>query len=237
LNWNVKDWNVKEMKIIAGTDFHGSRSAFENFAVNSKRHEVDLAVICGDITNFGTVEQAKNLLTMLAEINIPTIFVPGNCDPPSLVDLNLNGLTCIHGKLYVNSDLAFIGLGGGTVSPFNTFFEMREEEIAKILRRCAENLRENVRKVNLIFVSHTPPKNTRLDRTFMGVHAGSTSVRRFIEENRPLLTLCGHIHEARGVDRVGDTLVVNPGPAKQGNYAIVTIKGGEVNVELRREEI
>lgn len=229
--------NVKEMKIIAGTDFHGSRGAFETFARNSKRHEVDLAVICGDITNFGTVEQARNLLTILTEVGIPAIFVPGNCDPPSLVNLELNGLICIHGRVHVNNNLVFIGLGGGTISPFNTFFEMREEEISKILRRCAENLRENARKVNLILVSHTPPKNTRLDRTFMGIHAGSTSVRRFIEENRPLLTLCGHIHEARGVDRVGDTVVVNPGPARQGNYAIVAIKGGEVNVDLRREEI
>jgi len=227
----------KSVRIIAGVDFHGSRRAFEVFAKNIRGSGADLAVICGDITNFSTVEQAKNLLTILAGTGTPTIFVPGNCDPPSLTELKLDGLTCIHGGVFIHNNLAFVGLGGGTISPFNTFFEMKEEEIAKILQRCVENLHELARCVGIILISHTPPKNTKLDRTFMGIHAGSISVRRFIEEKKPLLALCGHIHEAKGIDRIGDTVIVNPGPAKQGNYALIAIKGIEVDVELRQEEI
>lgn len=225
------------MKIIAGTDFHGSRRAFEIFTKNVVAHEADIAVVCGDITDFGTVDQAKKLLSILAETGIPVIFVPGNCDPPSLAELRLDGVICIHGNAFLQGDIAFIGLGGGTISPFNTFFEMREDEIARILRRGLESLRELGQQARIILVSHAPPKNTRLDRTFMGVHAGSISVRRFIEENRPLLALCGHIHEARGIDQIGDTIVVNPGPARRGNYAVVAIRGSEVDVELRQEEI
>ncbi|MEM1585967.1 MAG: metallophosphoesterase family protein [Candidatus Bathyarchaeia archaeon] len=224
------------MKIIAGTDFHGSRGAIEAFAKNIRQHGVDLAVMCGDITNFGTVEEARILLGTLTENSAPIIFVPGNCDPPSLINLRLNGLTCIHGEVFLYNNLAFVGLGGGAISPFNTPFEMSEEEIAGILHKCSENLRRLEQQACIILVSHTPPKNTRLDRTFLGVHAGSISVRKFIEENKPILVLCGHIHEAKGSDRIGNSIIVNPGPAKQGNYALITLEDGEVKVELKQKQ-
>jgi len=225
----------KSVKIIVGTDFHGSRGAFEAFAKNIRRYKVDLAVICGDITNFGTIEQTKSLLEILRGANTPIIFVPGNCDPPSLINLQLNGLTCIHGEVFLYGNLAFAGLGGGTISPFNTFFEMSEEEIMGVLHKCAENLRRLAKQVSVILVSHTPPKNTRLDRTLSGAHAGSISVRRFIEENKPVLVLCGHIHEARGSDHIDNSIIINPGPAKQGNYALATIEDGKVEIELKQE--
>ncbi len=43
------------------------------------------------------------------------------------------------------------------------------------------------------------------------VHVGSTSVRKAIEEYQPILGLHGHIHESSGVDKIGKTLVMNPG--------------------------
>ena len=42
---------------------------------------------------------------------------------------------------------------------------------------------------------------------------GSKAVRTAIEETRPALSLHGHIHEARGHARIGDTLCINPGSA------------------------
>lgn len=57
-----------------------------------------------------------------------------------------------------------------------------------------------------IFLFHTPPYDTPLDRAALDgrmvdhvpldVHAGSIAVRRFIETRQPLLTLHGHIHES-----------------------------------------
>ena len=57
-----------------------------------------------------------------------------------------------------------------------------------------------------IFLFHTPPYDTPLDRAAldgkavdhapMDVHVGSIAVRRFIEERQPLLTLHGHVHES-----------------------------------------
>jgi len=222
------------VKMVAGTDFHGSRLAFESFARNVKDRDADVALLCGDITNFGTVEQAKILLSMLADVGVPVLFVPGNCDPPSLLDLKVNGLVCIHGSSFIYEGLAFVGVGGSPTTPFNTPFELSEEEIAETLDRCLKSLHSPGYKPEMVLVSHSPPKNTMLDRTFSGFHAGSDAVRRFIEEHKPLLALCGHIHEAGGKERIGRSIVVNPGPARQGNYAVIVIEEGKVSVELNR---
>jgi Icc-related predicted phosphoesterase len=75
-----------------------------------------------------------------------------------------------------------------------------------------------------IFLFHTPPYKTNLDRAnldgkfFEGVpldvHVGSIAVERFINERQPLLTLHGHIHESTALTgkwkhRIGNTLAMN----------------------------
>jgi len=43
------------------------------------------------------------------------------------------------------------------------------------------------------------------------ISAGSTAVRKAVERDQPLVGLHGHIHESRGVTKVGRTLCLNPG--------------------------
>ena len=67
-----------------------------------------------------------------------------------------------------------------------------------------------------IYIMHSPPFGTLLDLIYGGKPAGSRSIRAFIKRNQPLLTLHGHIHESPElsgayVDRLGETLMVNPG--------------------------
>ncbi len=73
---------------------------------------------------------------------------------------------------------------------------------------------------NAIFLFHTPPYQTALDRAALDgkmidhvpldVHVGSIAVKDFILERQPLLTLHGHVHESAKItgswqDRLGDT--------------------------------
>jgi len=80
-----------------------------------------------------------------------------------------------------------------------------------------------------VYVMHAPPYNTKLDITSLGKHVGSRSIRRFIEQEQPPLTLHGHIHESfvNGyIDAIGATVCVNPGSqALQGklNLALVDL--------------
>ena len=75
-----------------------------------------------------------------------------------------------------------------------------------------------------IFLFHTPPYDTALDRAALDgrtyehvpldVHVGSIAVRRFIEERQPLLTLHGHVHESARLTgewkiRLGKTVCIN----------------------------
>ena len=208
------------MKVLVATDFHGVASAFEAFSSEAEKEHVDLMVLCGDITHFGTLEHAIGLMSLLVEPRIPIVFVPGNCDPPSLIGVDIPGATCIHGKKKNYGDLTFIGIGGSPPTPFHTPFELTEQKIEDVLNGVYETIAED-RK--LILVSHTPPSKTNLDKTFLGEHAGSRSVRAFIEKRKPMVVFCGHIHEGKGRDRIGRTTILNPGPAKHRNFAEISI--------------
>ncbi len=82
-----------------------------------------------------------------------------------------------------------------------------------------------------ILLAHVPPHGTSLDRTHSGVHAGSVALRKFVEARRPALVLCGHVHEARGIERLGPSMVVNCGRGGAGEYALVEADR-EVQVRL-----
>jgi Icc-related predicted phosphoesterase len=75
-----------------------------------------------------------------------------------------------------------------------------------------------------IFNFHAPPYGTGLDEapaldaSMRPTHGGavmkpvgSTAVRDAIKGYQPLLSVHGHIHESRGVAKIGRTLTVNPG--------------------------
>ena len=109
-------------------------------------------------------------------------------------------------------------------TPWNTPREDSEKGIWKRLEKLAKMISVDWDHVILNF--HCPPYNTRLDLapkldkrlkpvTVMGQvvmeHVGSKSVRKFIEKNQPLIGLHGHIHESYASDKIGRTLVVNPG--------------------------
>jgi len=82
-------------------------------------------------------------------------------------------------------------------------------------------------------LAHVPPHDCRLDCTGLGDHVGSRALRRFIDEHQPDLVVCGHVHEARGTERLGRTLVVNCGPATSGCYALLDLDE-RMDVELCR---
>jgi len=207
------------MKVLVGTDFHGKQSVFEAFAEKAEENSIDVMAICGDVTHFGSLQEARRLLSFLTGLRVPVLFVPGNCDPPSLVGVDMEGVTCIHGRSVTYDDVTFLGVGASPPTPFSTPFEMTENKIMETLNRASSNLPVSQW---VVLVSHTPPRNTQLDKTSVGLHAGSLSVRKYIEEKQPSIVFCGHIHESKGREKIGKTVIVNPGPARHGCYTIAS---------------
>jgi len=65
-----------------------------------------------------------------------------------------------------------------------------------------------------------------------GQHVGSKRLNDLILEHSPALVQCGHIHEGAGVERIGRSVIFNPGPTMKGRYAIAEIGGRDANVTL-----
>ena len=193
------------MHIIAFGDIHMEYAGIEKITGLSK---ADLVIITGDFTNFGGKEDASTILDIIRRINPKIYAVLGNMDKASvgnyLDELGIN----IHGKGFVLGDLGIFGVGGSNFTPFNTPTEFSEEELGDIVNKAYQYVTQARIKV---LISHTPPFNTAADLIGGGVHVGSTAIRKFIEEKQPDFCFTGHIHESRGEDRIGRTLILNPG--------------------------
>lgn len=184
-------------------------------------------IVSGDLTFAGGAEAAQKVLDALAAKGRTLGAQIGNMDKGEVNTLlNAAGLN-LHGRdLRLCPGLTAIGVGGSNKTPFHTPSEFSEEEIAALLEAA---LTEAGDYEKLLLVAHAPPLNTECDRLASGVHAGSRAVREFIERVQPDLCICGHIHEARGMDMIGNTPVVNPGSFAEGGY--VRVELGEDGLE------
>ena len=211
------------MRILAVTDVHGRVGVIKT--LKSRVRDYDVLVVAGDLTYFMGKDYARRILRELYD-GKPLLFIPGNCDGRDVLEYNgENNIINIHVGYKLYDNILFIGHGGSSKTPFNTPIEFDEDEIWKNLLSIIDNVK-NVRYQTLVLVSHAPPLNTKVDMTRAGVHAGSYSVRKFIEKFKPTLCICGHIHEARGVDEINNTVIVNPGPLMYGYYALIDVVPG-----------
>ncbi len=185
-------------------------------------------IISGDLTQLGGCPEAKKVLNTLPDL--PVYAQIGNMDKPE-IDTCLNEESKnLHGKAYeLTPDIAILGIGGSTQTPFHTPSEFSEEQYATWLD---EGWKQASRYSKQILISHNPPKDTACDKISSGIHVGSSAVRKFIEEKQPDLCICGHIHEAKSEDRIGNTLILNPGMLSDGSYVIIEEKDGKLNAAI-----
>ena len=214
------------MRILQASDIHGKLEAAEKISRKAGEVNADLIVIAGDITHFGGPSTALKILEIISKPGLPIFFVAGNCDSPELLSWQPEGFNAhnLHGRMREFSGYLFAGVGGGS-GKFGTLTELEEDEFENILRGFKDA------GDRLILVTHSPPYGTEADYTGTK-HIGSTSVKRFIEEVKPLLVCAGHAHEGRSITRLGRTMIVNAGPAKDGFCAIIEIEDSAVDPQL-----
>lgn len=189
-------------------------------------------ILTGDLTTLGGAAAARKVFEAFEAVHPVVLAQIGNMDRAEVNDwLEAKGVN-LHRKVReLSSGVALLGVGGSTFSPFGTpseFPEARFSEWLEDLARRASHYRD------LVLVAHNPPYNTVCDRTDGGQHVGSTAIRDFIEEYQPAACLCGHIHESAGIQRVGRTLVVNPGSFSTGAYALFALDESGAWASLRR---
>jgi uncharacterized protein len=189
---------------------------------------VDLLLVGGDITTGGTPDDAARAIDAWRPLAPQLLALAGNMDSPA-IDARLAELgVALDGRGTTLGDVGVFGVSAAPISPLRTPYELDDDELA---RRAAEGF-EAVKGCRVtIFCPHAPPRGTACDRTRNGEHVGSAAVRAFVEREQPDVVLCGHIHEARGSDRIGRTQIVNPGPVVAGHYAVVDVDD-DVTVQL-----
>jgi len=192
------------------------------------REGFDAMIIGGDVTTHGTIKEASEAIRSFQSFGKPLFVVAGNMDLPAFdalyEDLGVN----INGKGAALGDAGIFGIAGSPFTPMHTPYEISEAEIEQRAEsgwRDVQNLRRT------IFVPHAPPHGTKLDRIHIGTHVGSKAVREFVDRHQPDVLVCGHIHEARGTDQLGKTVLANCGPANKGFYASILL-GNDIRIEL-----
>lgn len=215
------------MRLLCIADIHSHRRHFEK--ILQREPEPEVLIIGGDFTNFGPPQEAEGLLD-LALWYCPTVLaVAGNCDSSDIDAMLYRRGVGLHATGKEVNGAGFFGLSA--MPPWRgDMYEFPEKQLDFFLSQGYEKVKAFS---PLVMVSHPPPHNTKVDRNSSGKNVGSTAVRAWMEKAKPALVVCGHIHEARGLDEWQHTKIVNCGPAKQGYYAVAEI-GGQVRVELKQ---
>ena len=205
------------MKLLVISDGHG---AVDNLSALSKFvQDVDLVLFAGDFAAFNQLETGLPFLKKLRSLHRNVYSVLGNCDPPSFIeelkafDVNMQATTTHF------EDFVLLGSGGASKFTGTTPNERTDEELVSDINLYYEEKEDD----NIILVTHNPPHGVRTDKVAPLVHVGSKLIREFIEEKKPILAISGHIHEAFGIDSIGQTLLLNPGALCDGRFAIVEI--------------
>jgi Icc-related predicted phosphoesterase len=193
------------VKILAISDLHGTEAGFKATHALLSEHKPDALVLCGDITHFGPASWARKFL---GSIEIPMLAVNGNCDTDDVSRVIASNekanLLNLKKELF---GLNFVGLA----YPPRLWFD------------------ESFGRVDVL-VSHAPPLGCN-DALPGGGSIGDRQVREIVLRFSPRLVLSGHVHEARGIVKLGECVCVNPGPAKNGFGSVIEI-GNDVGATL-----
>lgn len=110
-------------------------------------------------------------------------------------------------------------------------FKVKDKKKIKEAKKDTLNSKKKLRSFNDIdiLLCHQPPYGV-LDKVgfkgapkhWLGKHAGSKVILDYIRKKHPKYVLCGHIHEAEGIKKVGKTKVYNLGVS--GSYQVINIK-------------
>ena len=194
----------KKLRILAASDLHGDSRLTKKLALRAEKEDVDLVVLCGDLTGFG---ESTNLIKPFKDKGQKVLILPGNWDSFATTDFlaQLYGVTNIHGYSAVYEGVGFFGAGSASTA-LGPRSGISEKELFKTLEKAHGGLKGIEKKVML---THMHPSGGISEASgFEGSRAIGEAIKKF----KPDLLLHGHIHETFGTqDIIGKTKVINVG--------------------------
>jgi uncharacterized protein len=172
--------------------------------------------------------------------SVRCIITPGNDDPVDAdpVIAAHPRVECPELELCDLGPVTMASLGVVPTTPWNTERECSEDELGKQIEEMLEQVPSGQ---PCILNLHCPPYASglddapELDDTLKPVirggrpsiiPVGSHAVRDAIKRYQPVVGLHGHIHESRGVQKIGRTLCVNPG----SDYSSGVLRGAVIDL-------
>lgn len=192
------------MRILASGDIHGDMGLAERLATTAHDKDVDLVVLCGDLTY--AESSTDGIIGPFVRRNKKVLLIPGNHETVATADFlaELYGVKNIHGYSVKYEDVGLFGCGGANIG----LHQLEEKEIYSLLKKGFDRINYLKKR---IMVTHVHPTGTKMER-FSQFVPGSEGVRKAIETFRPNIALCSHVHEAEGIEEViGSTRVLNVG--------------------------
>ena len=188
------------VRIFAAGDLHSYRVRAKELALHAVKYNVDLILLNGDLVEEG---DSEGVLHYFVKTGKPVFLIPGNHDWMATDFLAQKyNVTNLHGKSLMHDNIGIFACGGTNMG------QLTELEIYQTVKSAHSQLKAPLKK---ILLSHVHPAGTKM-ATFSRFVPGSTGLRKAIEATKPDIVLCGHVHEAEGIEeKIGNTLVVNVG--------------------------
>ena len=188
------------MIILVFVDTHGNIESLRK--LKKKAEKSDLVLCAGDITIFE--DKLKKMLKIINGFGKKILIIHGNHESEEAMrDLckDYDNIVFLHKEFFEKNNILFAGYGGGG-------FALEDKEFEKFARKI-RNKREGKQ---LIMLVHQPPYGNKTDLV-VKEHAGNKSYSEFIKKERPVVVICGHLHENENIqDKIGKSLIINPGP-------------------------
>lgn len=218
------------MDLLVIGDNHGDIENMISYIEKLENFNIDVIIYMGDFTDLNTPKgfTQKDITNILIEelksLGKTILAIPGNNDTKDIIEILEKQGISLHSEGKIIGEYGFYGFGGAK-TPFKTPFEPTEEELKQGLERAYNQVSSTKYKIQ---ITHNPPINTGIDVIRAGAHVGSPIVRKFIEEKKPIIALSAHIHEAKGVDKLGETFLLNAGKFPEGYFGLININGNDV---------
>lgn len=192
------------MRIFAASDIHGDINLARSLAEKAKKAKVDMVLLCGDLTL--NEVSTDGIIGPFKEKGLKIGIIPGNHESNATSNFLIERykLVNLHGYSYYMDGVGMFGCGSANIG----LFQLSEEEIFNFLEKGHNYIEDKQKK---IMVTHVHPADSLIEK-FTRFFPGSMAVREAIERFQPDLALCGHVHEAEGIEeKIGKTKLINVG--------------------------
>ena len=119
------------------------------------------------------------------------------------------------------------------------FDKNKRDKYNKEHKKQRELLFKKARKNIDILLAHYPPRGYfdkvkyKGENPMNGKHIGFNPYTEFIKKYQPKIFICGHMHEYQGVKRVGRTLIISTGSAREGKAAIINYPSNKKGIKVK----